>query len=341
MAIIASCSKSVSEPDSPAPQPPVEEDLVPVTFASAGISVETKAAPKGLIEGTVMKSLDIGVYGVVTEEQVPTGSLDAEATFLPGLQNKSVTTGVDGSITFSPKIYYPIVSDKTYSFYGYYPYSAGVVAASNSITAEYDLGDTDILWDEDHAEVYSKNKGFNAAYVREISALSEPVSERFKSDLKFQHVLTALEFKVTTEKEATLDNVKIKKVTLNNVATKAKLYIVSNDPLKASGTVEQSGVAGTLFLESVEGVVPTNTGADMGTLMLLPGTSYEAEILLTLDGVEQSPVKISLTTNATDGQFKAGSKYTLKLKIKSPVEVTLETALTEWKAEEGGEFPIG
>ena len=63
--------------------------------------------------------------------------------------------------------------------------------------------------------------------------------------------------------------------------------------------------------------------------------------MLTLDGVEQSPVKISLTTNATDGQFKAGSKYTLKLKIKSPVEVTLETALTEWKAEEGGEFPIG
>ena len=74
LAVLAGCSKTVVEQ----PAAPADNDAwvydetlpVPVAFVAPGLTL-TKAEVAGAIEGSVMNGLDIGVFGLATNDGVP------------------------------------------------------------------------------------------------------------------------------------------------------------------------------------------------------------------------------------------------------------------------------
>ena len=371
-AIVAGCSKSRTEVSAPEVEPG-ENDPVPVTFSSSSLGYETKA----MVTGEVMANLEIGIYGISSEISNPEDFQTPDDrdklkykvnwnpavpdTYIAGLVNKSVTTDGEGNIVFNPKIYYPLNSDKTFSFFGYHPYSADVNNAQGQCTVTYDLTDQpDILWAEDHARPlrigsdYDYTYGFNARYVRKVDETpAAQGDDKFHADLKFSHKLTALDFVVKTE-DSEAGKMKVTGLELADVATNVTLYIMSIDETRHGTVVGNTN--GDLQLSLIDGegapatdgvIVPnTDEGVSVGTIMLLPGTSYKANLTLALtDGnggwTEQSPMSVDITTTVTGGEFVAGNKYTLTLNILRPVEVDIETSLDDWDDVDGGEITIG
>ena len=95
---------------------------VPVLFGSASnVGATTKAIQNGLVTGSVMKSLDVGVVGVAEKNSDATPvqwGEDVDGSIL--INNLGVTTTANGEVVFSPKIYYPFGNKYAYSFYSYY-----------------------------------------------------------------------------------------------------------------------------------------------------------------------------------------------------------------------------
>ena len=79
---------------------------VPVLFGSASnIEATTKAIQDGLVTGSVMNSLDVGIVGVAEKQSDATPvtwSTDLEGSIL--IANLGVTTTSTGAVVFSPKI---------------------------------------------------------------------------------------------------------------------------------------------------------------------------------------------------------------------------------------------
>lgn len=321
-----------------------ESKPVPVDFVVPSVGIKSKAAPNGPIDGVVMNTLDIGVIGVqpTSEDDVPGWTDGDDTTVL--IDNVAVTTGEDGSITFSPKIYYPINLDTHYAFYGYYPYGE-VEYTENGYTVSCEIGNTDILWAESKATEYEGLKGFNAEYIRKITNDSQ---EGYMPSLQFRHLLTALRFVAMSENGEVLDNVTVSGIEIKNTVASAKLCIV--DRLKvtesASGTFTETQT-GNVKLEDAEGntslaVNPTSEGAEVGTLLLMPSESYVVNVALSVEGGKDQWI-YDIPVTREEGMFEAGKRYKMTVIVKSPVEVSIPTSLIGWEdmEEEVGGQVIG
>ena len=183
-----------------------------MTFNTPTISVETKAIDPEtfLVEGSSAAGLEVGVYGLETDQagNLIWDSAD-ETTSITDLVNRNVTVSEDGKINFDdPDVYYPVSSDKTFSFYGYYPYNPDATAETDACTVTYDLtvGNVDILYASAYATALTSagagQYGFNAAYIRRLLRVQAYIRRllRVQGDhpylpsFRFQHKLTALEF---------------------------------------------------------------------------------------------------------------------------------------------------
>ncbi len=331
--VFASCSKtSVVVPDDEAWVN--DESLpVPVTFSAPGLDLSlTKAIVNGTIEGSVMNGLDIGVFGLATVDGVPAWSDNADGVLI---NNRRVTTGEDGSVTFDPKVYYPSDNDLNYSFYAYYPYN-GAQDNGNSYSVNFTIGYTDVLWAEEHAISFGTDpryEGFNAEYCRYVKKIGRT---DLMPALNFQHLLTALRF--VAKAAADLDNITVYRVVVKDVNTKGVLEVAGPDagtmtfsepgerPLKLTAD------ANTSILD----VAPTVAGAELGTVILEPMNTVTVEVTLKLDNNTSNTVTASL-----NGNFTAGHRYTLTLTVNSPEEVEISTSLDPWVDEGGSGSTIG
>ena len=345
---VVGCSKNQVE--APAELYP-EGTPVPVQFSAPTISVVTKAVnpETNLVEGDSAAGLEVGVYGLETQDRNLVWDSADETTYIADLLNRNVTIAEDGSITFeNPKCYYPLSSEKTFSFYGYYPYSADAQSGSDACTVSYDLtqGNVDILWAAAYATDLDASaqpvgaKGYNAAYIRRL--VNANPDHPYLPSFSFEHKLTALKF-VTSPypgESAAGAEMQVVGFELRNVATQIDLTVASTTT-EDCGTVASAGT-GDLVATGADGgalaVTPVEGGADIRTFTLLPGESYEAVITISRDGVAQEPQTVTVT-NTNGGSFEAGKIYTMNIRIKSPVEVEIfTTSVDEW--EDGGDINI-
>lgn len=205
---------------------------VPVLFGSASnIEATTKAIQDGLVTGSVMNSLDVGIVGVAEKQSDSTPvtwSTDLEGSIL--IDNLGVTTTSTGAVVFSPKIYYPFGNKYAYSFYSYYPYkntegqTASVADGAYKIT--YNLGNTDILWASAVAQDYNGTTGFNAAYCRAVKL--DGVDSQYYPKLQYSHLLTALVFRIVG-KDNDIENydVKVTGMQISNTSSTATLSLLT------------------------------------------------------------------------------------------------------------------
>ena len=350
LALLASCSNN---DESPAVTPEGEDKAwmydeslpVPVDFAAPQILVESKAGTQPASKAVVtdMVGLQIGVFGLNRE-----GGWGMEENDNVLMLNTAATIHTDRKIRFNPREYYPMNSDVNFNFYGYYPYSENVqFSYSRCYEVTYNnIGSIDILWAKDTANplrdpVYD---GFNARYVR--TATSKNWTTELPK-LEFEHMLTALAFKVRSADESNIANtVTFKGLNILNIETSAILRIADTDKMREfEGVVLPTGEKGTIALKDEseddttfdKGVagVAASVGED---LMLVPAISYEAEILLAVNGEAVDPVPVTITR---EGGFLQGKRYTITLLVNSPQEVQISTELAKWDDVDGGSIVVG
>ncbi len=353
--VLAGCAKTeVAAPESGAPETDWNAgEPVPVMMSAAPtINVVSKAVydETTLVEGDSMSGLTVGIYGIETSADDTHNLIwnpAEDATHIGDLVNKSAEVADDGSISFEPAVYYPIVSDRTFSFFGYYPYSADAVSEQDACTVTYDLtqGNVDILWARSDARSLSSGGagqyGYNAAYIRRLLAVNE--NHEWLPRLNFDHMLTALRF-IAVPKEVGGAAVQITGFELYDVATQVALTVASTTP-EDCGTVAEAAngtLTATGEADAPLAITPVQEGAPVATFTLLPGASYKARVTLSVDGVEQEPKEVEIVTDKTDATFKAGYIYNMELRISMPLEVTIiSTTLDPWQEIlDGGSIEI-
>ena len=319
---------------------------VPIFFSAPEVGVESKA----LVEGSVMRNLDVGITALATEyiEDSGTGSNyvpawsgnNVDKTVL--LYNTKVTTGNDGEITFNPAVYYPMDNQYEYSFYAYYPHHA-VRIEDGWCKADFTLGSDDILWAESYAEPINtsdgKVYGYNAAYIR---AGGVPPT------LSFTHKLTALKFTARFE----TDEFFIKNFAITGIQKdgEEKENIPTNVSLKIAGTEEAdpdcSGAGTFEILErsdagihafSPEGtwdLSVDNDNPEIGTLLILPVEPDETlyiEVSLHEKKVGGYSTRCILPVHYEKG-FEAGKIYEFTVTVRSREDIdVIPTHLNDWQ----------
>lgn len=307
-----------------------ETKSVPVRFATSSSS-QTKAIKSGLISGTVMNDLDIGIIAVADRDRDSVSVVwSPELDNSIFMDNVKVTTTRAGEIVFSPKVYYPFSSQYAYNFYSYYPYtnhrgeSAVYDTENGYYSITYTIGDTDILWAKSQAQTYNGIQGFNAVYSRAIAVDNK---DEYLPRLDYEHKMTALVFNVVGKQENIVDyDVKVTQVSMLNIPTSASLIV-------ADSLDEREGELILSELGTYTREVNTSVGtvsSEICTMIVPSDTSYTVKLRLSVAGANESFVELSI--GGENHNYLPGYIYNFTVSINNPEEVTIfETSLQEWK----------
>ena len=250
---------------------------VPIQFGLDNDIAITKAVPSGMVNS--LGNLDIGVFGLTPSASwtnPSAGQMNPTSENVI-LCNQAVTLDDQGHLVFNPKRYYPLVSDRVFDFYAYYPHCPTAVnntvletgtlyySGSKSYRALFkNIGYTDILWAKaETAEVLSATNSegtvypvpkFNAAYARKVKELPVDQQEKYMPKFRFEHMLTALSFQIKAKDSNAANNLsdmdfKVLGMMVDSVHTSVKLHVASNkaqgDELPEAGTIEPQEISVT------------------------------------------------------------------------------------------------
>ena len=244
--LMAGCSKDV-EPVSPPDENAWINDVslpVPVLFNTSDLTASTKADDPGMIDGATLSERTVGVVGInsAADSWGANYSFDEDELLL----DREVMTTAEGNIVFTnPKEYYPMVSDKAYDFYGYYPCiegkdiylgeMAGVdgsVSGNQMILADYPIGYQDILWAgtkendkvfeyEDEGLLPQEVTGYNAKYIRKVK----------QAEMKLLNSVGGNEESLNLEQAAQLAEIRsyFPKLQFKHCLSAARFYVQAKD----------------------------------------------------------------------------------------------------------------
>lgn len=343
LVIMAGCSKQTEHQPWQADNSDAwkyDESLpVPVQFASQGISITTK----GIIEDdSGLEGKSFGIFGLSVQHQedgtvspawnpVNTSQLLLENT------EGRLSSG-NGNIELPVEVFYPLSDDMTFSFYGYYPYSAEHEWNGNDYYIRYtaagdDLGNIDILYAKEDAERVDGLDGFNAGYVR-TNPDRLPV-------LDFAHKTVALDFMAVQAGNAQdVSNVTVTGFDIMNAPTVADLYIATITPSKTeagkllvmdSGRVslKKSYDGGRTYTSELN-ERPHADGAFLGTFLLAPKADmreYDIEVFFRYDNGLESKAE---TVLSLPNDLAPGTRYTVNLQIWSAESVSMSVDVASW-----------
>lgn len=346
--LVAGCSKHAQ------PEPEFEpwvKDLslpVPIQFGTPDLlTPDTKAAP---ITGTSdLKGKRIGVFAIDRDA--------ADWTSPEAVLMNNVSAGCDGSkITFDPVQYYPVKSNKNYTFYGYYVYSAAVGNESafeptpavdeDGYYVTLPMGNIDYLWAKAEAKQYSNlngiHNGFNANYIREITKDEDKeVTKNHMPSFAFSHITAGVDIVVKadeTESGADFSDIQICSIHVDDAVTQAKLCIAHRtEPTKGGTFVAADAVKGkiqmtagdnnTVWLQNAGGFTPTTDGVTVGHgLFLYPGASYKVTVYYLSNATNKKWTPFEFTT----AKLEAGKKYTYTLLFHSSKAIEISVSVNGW-----------
>lgn len=222
---------------------------VPIEFGLDAI-VQTKA------DGTVDENVFYGAgfrYGIYAQAVVGSGSSVALEDHVEIGRGKAAKNGlstswedgIDGihKATFvTGTYYYPMLSDKNYTFYAYRTDNAkdgtntdsGFELSAGNRVNNIDVGYCDILWAKAWATPFGRYEGFNARYVRALMDyvhydhmyLTSTSAPRFN----FKHLTSRFVFNVRATDVDAQANLKdlgvyVKRISISGVKTHANLQV--------------------------------------------------------------------------------------------------------------------
>ncbi len=274
---------------------------VPIQFG------ETGPATKAAIE-EFSKDLTFGVFAVNNEKDdwaasvtdVSTANDEKDDFIWYTETSKVMKMIVDASnkVVFETPQYYPIISQNSYDFYGYHPYTddgnpygesgatADVVGGTNpGLQITYDLdGKTDILWAHAKGETNFGVKGYNAKYIRAVRNGGAPLEE-FQPRLEFRHQLARINFEVRSADKSPNEHVSVASATITNSYDRATLLVAASGehPANTSGAFidKQPGhvsvwrKSGVNEVKDFGNVYPDVSGKTLGYAFIVPTAEYD------------------------------------------------------------------
>ena len=376
--MMAGCSKDVHT----ASKEPVSDDWlvnvefpVPIEFGTG--SIQTKASFDSMddlltVDGGTKHSF--GVYAIdkatSTIEQDDLLLDNHRAYYLENTDgSKSFTLVQKGSTGINPDPqYYPMVSEKSYDFYGYYARKGdseitGIGGSQIMVNVPVGSSKDDILWAKASTGMSGNdyNDGYNARYIRK--------NPDDKPTLNFKHVTSCLKFKAIYapnegETEPDMSEIKITALKIKSIPTQAQLCVIDvAEPENASqlfptGDATDVDINGALayqtnLIASKDGdtyvaadlcddffIAPQDEALEVQfTIKYTPATGTAAKsqtVTYTLD-----PSQLGADKN-DNGQieddygnvirlFEAGYQYGFSLKIYSPEEISIDVTIESYK----------
>lgn len=369
--LLASCSSGLDEVTDPT-SPTNPEN----TNGNDNEQMEIRLGNGGLVSAAVSRAAiapadwigtDVGIFGLNklpnanwTDNSISNGATDNLHCILNGVKAKIVDNATAGAtpqgISFVDKtFYYPRVSDKAYSFYGYYPYVApdneAMLITTDQVACNYVItGQEDIIWGRAVATPATgtdgkQYDGYNAAFFRKISPA--PASP----NIAFSHLLTKLTFSLVKGADYKTDNCGVTEIKLTSVPKKGALTIASANVNSSEGTISWTGTTvtnGTVALDPVpadaanitdvpafKNQVPLVMEGEVkridveNSAVMLPANMAKYQLSITING---SPT--TLTVNPKSGNFLPGFAYNIALTINGPMEVVMTATLKDWETGE-------
>ena len=325
---------------------------VPILFSTPEVGIESKA----MVEGDVMKSLDIGIFALANEytrnqqgdiscspawdASNDGGTLKYDEGVL--MFNTKVTTGSDGSISFNPARYYPIDQTRSYAFYAYYPHhTAYFDEADQCFRADFTIGQDDILWAESHATPITGDDsepvfGYNASYIRAGGETPALHFNHLLTALKFSADFKATDFKITeftlagirSDGEESIEGLPLK-VALNIEGSAAS----SGDIESGTFKVKERGVIHAFNDDGGWALDGSQTDNEIGTFLILPvsagETLYIELTVLANDGYTYRSGEIPIN----DGfAFEAGKYYEFNVTVNGKQDISvIPSTLSGWE----------
>lgn len=373
---MASCSSDDATPGSPeAPQNSNEAIMLTLSQqASSTRAALGNVGQDGTFDGT-FDTDSLGIYCLATGKIYGTENINwadnnnpnfmwlenARAKAVTSAYNESHTRWTDLSWYDGQKRYYPLGSQYSYTFYGYYPYSSNVVKSGNEYYLDINNldGVTDVIWGKTYSE---DSLAYSALYFREKKA-QDGVSynqRNYLPQVVFKHKL--MKFNIILKKGTgdDLDKIGIKKATLHNVATGGRLYIASLDGTKDGKFVPNWNNTTTLTLKTAddqplgeENFLGKNNQILVGGGFMLPelprlangnytdngfrenGMANKGVFRLRVDFNKQDDATIYKAAQyeivpPADG-WKEGHEYDIVITVSTPLEIQSTAKLTPWE----------
>ena len=361
--IAAGCSKSkveVINESQPQEDAWVNDLSLPVPIEFSAPSALSKATPSGPVEGTVMDDLDIGIFALaITDGQPETPSHSGPHTQIWNtsnaasvlLRNEHATTGMDGSITLDETKYYPIDSDYSYSFFGYYPYTETADIHTDYARILFSIGYTDILYAADHAQKFSAIQdliGFNAEYIRWLKRTSN-YYDLHGPKLDFKHMLTSLKISAVIKDLGAEEqgNIRIGSVKLKNAYNDAYLYVAdSRSEGNLSGRIVGNRIGvielkkNTAGAGEAENLVTDFSSTELGSentylseFIVVSGQKYTFEVTFGIwdgEGFSSTVTKEYTISKNEPDTFRAGTRYNVLFELDQALNLELKYTLTNW-----------
>lgn len=366
--LLASCSSGLDEvTDSTSPTNPEN------TNGNDNEQMEIRLGNGGLVTTTFSRAAigpnewigtEVGVFGLNKQvnanwtdnstTNTATDNLDCIINGVRGTIEDNATAGASPQgISFGAnKYYYPRVSTKNYSFYGYHPYVAPtndkVQIATDQITCRYVItGKEDILWGKAVASPATgtdgkQYDGYNAAFFRKFG--TKPTDP----NIAFNHLLSKITFTLVKGADYKVDNSGVTEIKLTSVPKNGDLVIASANVANSEGTISWVGTTvnnGTVTMNpnpvvdnitdisAFQNVTPltmddATTKIDVpNSAVMLPSGLAEYQLSVTLNG---SPTTLTIKPK-NGGNFLPGYAYNVALTINGPMEVHVTATLTDWK----------
>ena len=145
--LMAGCSKN--NPQQPDPDAWVHDLSLPVPIQFGSPLPVTKAV--GFVDASDLEGIDIGVYGLDKSADAVWNLQDLTSGDVILANKKGTIT--QGSIDLEGgPYYYPRVSEKNYTFYGYYPKTSPTTSDGGGLYVNVPLVNTDVLWSRAEAK---------------------------------------------------------------------------------------------------------------------------------------------------------------------------------------------
>lgn len=368
---MAGCSKDVHT----ASKEPASDDWlvnfdlpVPIEFGSGSIS--TKASFDSMDDLLTIpgeKSYPFGVFAIDKSTESIIGDellLNNErAIYIDTDEGKVFQFANTGNVE-QPK-YYPMVSDRSFDFYGYYSRQSSMELSESEetptrLSVNVDVGslNSDILWAK--ATTGAAEDGYNARYIRK-NRDKKPV-------LNFQHVTSCIKFRAVyapneDEIAPEMSEIKVSSITIKNIHTKAKLCVIdiansdNESELTVTGDPTDVQITGSSTFKT--NLIASKTGeeytaADLCDDFFIAPQDDPLEVQFVIKYTPVGGSELSQTVTYSldpsllgasvndkgeiedeDGNvirlFEAGYQYGFSLKIYSPEKISIDVKLEPYK----------
>ena len=332
-AVLAGCSQEEGV-NAPATGNENHEERVEVVLGSQSPSVTTRAA----LDADNWAGTQVGIFAVPKDAELAT---DASRYFINNLQG---TIEADAINLGAEAVYYPVLSDVAYHFYGYHPYVAeGVVEDVNGYSVNYTLdGTQDVLFGkafvtEEQIEEVGCD-GYTAKFIR----LMEEKSLSYVPEIAFKHQLTRLRFYVVDKNADPDAGVQtVQSLRLNDVVTSIQMQL-TGDTLTAGTITAGEGELGQMTLKDADGtnvadvdVTKVETQLGESIMFWANGTNVVNAAVEVYDAGSDYSYTVEMPIRESDGEtFLPGCMYDVHMVFYGPGQVELKATLTQWAETE-------